>query len=165
MKKSPIKIITYNAIIASVYVVLTLLTYEISYLGLQFRIAEMLMLLCFFRKDSILGLTLGCAISNIFSFSPLDVVFGTMATILACLCIMFSKFLFVGVLAPVVFNGFIVGFELWWLLGAPFWPSVLSVALGELAVLSVAYIIFMLLKKRKGFFESIGADQNLEFLF
>ena len=163
--KKPTQVITYNAIIAAIYVALTLLTYDISYLGLQFRIAEMLMLLCFFRKDSILGLSIGCAISNIFSFSPLDVLFGTLATIFACLCIMFSKFLIVGVIAPVVFNGFIIGFELWWLLGANFWLSVLSVSLGELAVLSVGYIIFMLLKKRKGFFESIGANQNLDFKF
>ena len=160
-----IKTIAYNGIIAAIYVVLTLITYDFSYLGIQFRIAEILMLLVFFRKDSIIGLTLGCLIANLFSFSPWDILFGTLATVFSCLIMMFLKHLIIAVFIPVIFNGFIVAFELWWILEEPFWFSVLTVALGELAVLLLGYLLFMLLKRKKNYLESIGAKQNLGFKF
>ncbi len=163
--KLTVKSIAYNGVLAALYIVLTLLTYEISYLGIQFRIAEMLMFLCFFRKDSIWGLTLGCAISNIFSFSPWDILFGTLATFIACLIIIFSKHMIFTVIVPTVLNAFIVGFELYWLLGEPFWFSCMSVAIGEFVVLMVGYIIFMIIGKRKGVLQAIGANQNLDFKF
>ncbi len=163
--KLPIKSIAYNGVLAALYIVLTLLTYEISYLGIQFRIAEMLMFLCFFRKDSIIGLTLGCAISNILSFSPWDILFGTLATFISCLIIIFTKHMIFTVIIPTVLNAFVVGFELYWLLGEPFWFSCLTVAIGEFAVLMVGYIIFMIIGKRKGVLQAIGANQNLDFKF
>ena len=163
--KITIKSIAYNGILAALYVVLTLATYNISYLALQFRVAELLMLLCFFRKDSIIGVTIGCFIANLFSFSAWDLLFGTMATIIAGTIMMFSKHLAFAAFMPVLFNGFIVGFELWWLLGEPFWISVLSVSLGELAVMAVGYIFFMIMKRRKGFFEAMLLNQNLDFKF
>ena len=58
----------------------------------------------------------------------------------------------------------IIGFELY-LLGEPFWMSCLTVALGELAVLIVGYIFFMIIKCRKNFFKLIRATQNTEFKF
>ena len=142
------KDIVSNALIAALYVVLTLITYPISYQGIQFRFAEILVLLCFFRKDYAIGLTIGCAIANLASSIGLvDVGFGTLAT---CLF-------------PVVANGFIVGFELWKFMGAPFWISVGTVAAGEFAVLVVGYILFMVLKRRKTFFDTIRANQNIAF--
>lgn len=163
--KPAVKSIAYNGILAALYIVLTLLTYEFSYLGVQFRVAEILMIMCFFRKDSIIGLTIGCAIANLFSFSLWDVIFGTLATVISCVLMMFSKWLLLAIMAPVILNGFIVAFELWWLLDEPFWFSCFTVALGELAVLIVGYIIFMILKRRKGLLESMGANQNLDFKF
>ena len=163
--KIDIKTIAYNGILAALYVVLTLATYNISYLGIQFRVAELLMLLCFFRKDSLIGVAIGCAIANLFSFSMWDVLFGTVATLLAGIIMMFSKHLLFAIMMPVVFNGFIVAFELHWLLAEPFWLSVLSVSLGELAVMTVGYIFFMIMKKRKGFLEEMGLNQNLDFKF
>ena len=163
--KITVKSIAYNGILAALYVVLTLATYNISFLALQFRVAELLMLLCFFRKDSLIGVTIGCFIANLFSFSAWDLLFGTMATVLAGLLMMFSKHLVFAIFMPVLFNGFIVAFELNWLLGEPFWISVLSVSLGELTVMLVGYIFFMIIKRRKGFLESIGLNQNLDFKF
>lgn len=157
---------TRNAIIAALYVVITILAYPLSYNVIQFRISEILVLLVFFRKDYAWGITLGCALANVMSALGLfDILFGTIATLLACLCVMFCKHLLTACAFPIIFNAFIVGFELWWLLGEPFWVAVGWVALGELVVMVVGYIIFMLLRKRKDFLKTLGAKQNLDFKF
>ena len=83
MKNELLKSLTRNAIVAAIYVVLTVATSSISFGMLQVRIAEALMLLCFFRRDYIYGLTLGCFISNLFSFMWIDILVGTAATFLA----------------------------------------------------------------------------------
>lgn len=133
-------------------------------MGIQFRVAEIMVLLCFFRKDYAFGLVIGCAIANLPSAIGLvDVGFGSLATLIACLGIMFMKNLGIACLFPVVSNAFIVGFELWKFLGLPFWISVAEVAIGEFAVMVVGYIFFMLIKRRKGFFDTIRANQNIEF--
>lgn len=57
-----------NGIIAAVYVVLTYITYTISFLGLQFRFAEILVLLCFFLLSVIhllLVLNFGSSLDNL----------------------------------------------------------------------------------------------------
>ena len=141
-----------------------MVTYPFSYMGIQFRVSEIMVLLCFFRKDYAFGLVIGCAIANLPSAIGLvDVGFGTLATLIACLGIMFMKNLGIACLFPVVSNAFIVGFELWKFLGLPFWISVAEVAIGEFAVMVIGYIFFMLIKRRKGFFDTIRANQNIEF--
>ena len=164
MKKITTKDIVSNALIAALYVVLTLITYPISYLGIQFRFAEILVLLCFWRKDYSIGLVIGCAIANLASSIGLvDVGFGTFATLIACVGIMFSKWLAIACLFPIISNAFIVGFELYQFLGLPFWLSVGEVALGETVVMIVGYVLFMILKRRKTFFDNIRANQNIAF--
>ncbi len=166
MTNSLVSSMTRNAIIAALYVVITVIAYPLSYNVIQFRISEILVLLVFFRKDYTYGITIGCALANIMSaLGFFDILFGTIATLFACLCIMFCKHLVTACVFPVVFNAFIVGFELWWLLGEPFWFAVGWVTLGEFVVMVVGYIIFMLIRKRKDFLKSLGATQNLDFKF
>ena len=164
MRKITTKDIVSNALIAALYVVFTLITYPISYLGIQFRFAEILVLLVFFRKDYSIGIIVGTAIANLASSIGLvDVGFGTAATIIACVCIMFCKQLAIACIFPIVANAFVVGFELYQFLGLPFWLSVGEVAIGETVVMIVGYVLFMILKRRKTFFENIRANQNIEF--
>ena len=157
--------IATNSIVAALYFVLTLVTAPFSFLGLQFRVAEILVLLCFFRKDYTIGLTLGCLLANL--FSPLgwpDIVFGSLATLLSCVAISFMKQLFIATLFPVVFNAFIVGAELHFVLEEPFWLNVGLVALGEFVVVSiVGYVFFMLVGKKDYVQRAIGARQNFRF--
>lgn len=161
-----LKSIVYNAFIAALYVVLTLLSYPLSFGQIQFRFAEILVLLCFFRKDYAIGLTVGCAVANLFStLGLIDVLFGTLATLTACLIIMWCKHLIIAVFIPVITNGFIIAFELYKVMELSYWASALWVALGELVVLTVGYIFFMILKKRKRFFEAIRSTQNIDFKF
>lgn len=164
--KISVKDMAYNGIIAALYVVLTLITYQFSYGPIQFRVAEILVLLCFFRKDYIIGLTTGTLIANIFSsVSIFDVLFGTVATIIACLLVAYSKILLVSLLYPVVVNGVLIGLLLFVFVDSSvsFWFYAGTVALGELAVMIAGYILFMILKRQKMFLKLIRANQNVAF--
>ncbi len=159
-----IRRICANAVVAAIYVVLTMASYPFSYGMIQVRISEALILLCFFRKDYTIGLTLGCIIANCISFSPYDMLFGSLATLASCLIISFSKNLFFSTLVPVVINAFVVGSELFFLLEEPFWTSVGFVAAGEaIAVVALGYTLFMVLGRKKFFQNLIEANQNLDF--
>ena len=165
MKNELLKSLTRNAVVAAIYVVLTVATSSISFGMLQIRIAEALMLLCFFRRDYIYGLTLGCFISNLFSFMWIDILVGTLATFLACLCICFLSFkrLAIAALYPVLFNAFIVGAELYFFEVGPFWVCTGFVALGEfIAVCVLGYALFMILWRRTKALEVLGANRHLE---
>jgi len=167
MKNNLIKTIARNAFIAANYVVLTYATSAISFGAIQVRISEALVLLCFFRKDYIYGLTLGCFIANLFSpFLPWDLILGTAATFLSCLGICYCKHLFIATLFPVVFNGLLVGIELTYIFadGWPLWLNALTVGGGEfIAVSVIGYLLYLMLRKNQRFFEVMGANQNMEF--
>lgn len=164
-----VKILARNGIIAALYVALTWMTLPLSYGLYQFRVSEILVLLCFFRKDYTFGLVVGCAIANVFSpeIGVLDVVIGSAATLIACLGICFCKHLALAAIIPVVANAFIVGAELVLVAGLTesFWYCALWVGLGELSVMIVGYILYMILKNRQKFYDLIEANQNREFKF
>ena len=84
MKKTT-KFITQAAIIAALYVVLSLLMYTFSYLEIQCRVAEALCMTIFYTPAGIFGVVIGCLITNLFGGSPLDTIFGTGATLMAAL--------------------------------------------------------------------------------
>ena len=91
-KTDIIKDMTANALIAALYAAFTIAIAPISYGPIQFRFSEILVLLCFFNKKYTIGLTLGCLLANLYSpTASLDIPFGTAATLVACVGIMFSK--------------------------------------------------------------------------
>ena len=67
MSKNYVNRIAIFGIVTAIYVVITVLLMPYSFYGIQFRISEALVLLCFYKKDYIIPLTLGCAIANLFS--------------------------------------------------------------------------------------------------
>ena len=150
------------AIITALYVTLTIVLSFMSFGDIQFRIAEVLLFLCFFRKDYGIALILGCAIANFFSpLGIIDVVFGTLATAISVFLIMKSKNIFIASLFPVVFNAVLVGLELHLVLGLPLLVSMATVALGEAVVVIVlGNLIFFKLRKNTSFLELIEATQN-----
>lgn len=161
-----VSMIARNGIIAAMYVVFTLLTYPVSFGLYQLRAAEMLVLLCFFRKDYTLGLTVGCAIVNLFSseIGIIDVLFGTCATLISCLLVSFCKHLWVAAIIPIVVNGLVIGAELFYFANVQYFLVACGfVALGELGAMIIGYVIFIFLRKRNKFFEIIAAEQNVEF--
>ena len=156
-----IKNLTRLALVAAMYVAMTLAVPALAYGAIQFRFSEILVLLCFYRKDYSAALILGCFIANL--FSPLgwyDLVFGVAATVLAVLPMYYLKNVFLAALLPVISNGVLVGVELS-LIGEPLWFSMGTVALGELAVMTAGAVIFKLVfEKNAPMMKLIGSTRN-----
>lgn len=159
---SKIKDIVRLSIISALYVVLTVMN-PFSYNMIQFRISEILMLLCFFRKDYSFALIVGCFISNLFSEIMLyDIIFGTFATVISCIVINNTKNIYIAGIAPVVFNGLIVGAELSIAFQTPYFLNVFWVSLGELVVMIIGVLAFLKLKNNTVFMELIKANRNIK---
>ncbi len=168
MKNDVVKSITRNAVVAAIYFLLTFAGQGIGFGPIQVRISEALVLLCFFRRDYVLGLTLGCLLSNLVSpFFPWDLLIGTAATLISCLLISFCKHLALATLIPVVINGFAIGAELTYLFHVGtngFWITSSLIILGEFIAVSVlGYLLLLLLKRNKSFYDAIGATKNTEY--
>lgn len=139
------------AITAAVYTVATLAIAPLSYGAIQLRLSEVMTLLAFIDPVYIIGLVLGCAISNLYSpLGIIDVIVGTSATLISVYMISKTKSLLISTLWPTIMNGLIVGAELFFVLNQPFWLSTLYVALGEFIVVTcIGYPLFKLLLKRE----------------
>lgn len=156
---TPVQRLVRCAVIAAVYVVLCLVLAPFSYGAVQVRVAEALCLLPVFGAEYIVGVTLGCFLANLFGSTILDVIFGTLATLLACLVTYRLRHLRIKGLAipaslpPVLFNAVIVGIEItlfftdYSAMSAPLWLLCLgngiSVGIGEIiscTVLGVALV-------------------------
>lgn len=83
MKKLTIRDVADIAIVAAIYVVLTVTPplNAISYGAYQFRISEMMNFMAFYNPKYIIAVTIGCMIANFFSFGPLDVFVGGGSTL------------------------------------------------------------------------------------
>lgn len=150
MKKT--RFITEAAIIGALYAVLTIILAPISYGQVQFRISEALTILPLFTPAAIPGLFVGCIIANF--FSPLgwvDVVFGASASLIAAYLTYKMPMRILAPLPPVLANGVIIGFELYYVYSLPLVPSMLWVALGELVICyGLGYPLILVLDKIKG---------------
>jgi len=150
------KMLVSTALIAAIYVVMTLAIAPLSYGMIQIRISEVLVLLAFIDKKYAPGLVLGCFIANCFSpFGLMDVAFGTVCTAAALWGITrHSKTLFGATLWPVFCNSFI-GVELCFF-GDPLLLSMAAVALGEfLAVSCLGYVLFRQIMKNDALVERL----------
>lgn len=156
------KLICLCAVTAALYAALTAATAPFAYGAVQFRAAEALCVLPYFIPQIAWGVFAGCFVSNILSGNVFDVIFGSLATLMAALCTAYlgkqgrSKAL--ACLMPVVFNGITVGavitfaYEGRKLAGALglFAVNALWVSLGEAAVMfAIGYPFMKLIDKNK----------------
>lgn len=152
--QSRVRFFSEVAVIASIYAVLTVVLSFISYGEIQFRIAEVLLILMCFRRSAGPGMVLGCAIANLFSpFGLVDLVLGTLATALGCLGAYLLRKQPVGIMVipTIVANTIIVGIELLVFAGVPFWLGGGAVFIGEAAVLYILGIPFYWALKKLNF--------------
>lgn len=160
-----VKTMTRIAAVAAIYIVFTVIISPLSYGEYQFRFAEILVLLCFYRKDYSYGLIIGCLIANIFSpLGIVDMVFGTLATTISVYLISRSKNIYLASLYPVIFNGIIVGLILFYIgeVPIPLYLLMFYVAAGEFIVVSIiGVVLFKQLEKNEGFLNLIEANQNI----
>ena len=139
------------AVVGAAYAALTMALAPISYGPIQMRLSEVLCILPFFLPCTTWGLFLGCMIANLISAAGVwDVIFGSLATLCACLCIQALgqqgrgasswQRVILAVLMPVLWNALIVGGMLTWSLtdtplfhfSRQFWIFAGEVGLGEL---------------------------------
>ena len=126
------------ALIAALYAALTLLLAPISYGEIQLRISEALTLLPILLPEAVPALAVGCLLANILGGAPVyDIVFGTLATLLAAIATRLLRARpRLAAAMPVLFNGVIVGAVVHYAY-APVIPlalCMLSVSAGEAAV-------------------------------
>ena len=143
MSKWSTRQIATAAIIAALYTVMSLLSsiLGLTYGPIQCRFSEALTVLPFFLPEAVPGLFVGCLVTNLMStVGPLDIIFGSMATLLAALWTAKMPNKFLATLPPVICNMVLVGAEIAWFStqeGAAFWPAFafnsLTVGIGEAA--------------------------------
>lgn len=138
--------IAFSGILAAVYAAVTIATASFAYGPIQFRIAEALAVLCCFEPTAVIGMTLGCFLANIFStVGPLDMAVGTLATLIAVLCMVRWRKPWQMILPNVISNGVLIGLLIAFYATAEapehFWTvfavSGAEVAFGELVVMVV----------------------------
>ena len=148
-----------QAVIAAVYTAISLALMPITFGVVQCRIAESMMVLPFYNRKHTVGLTLGCLITNMFSPSlgMADVVFGTAATFVACLCAVWlgahvrrrrlnaARFVWLVPAVAAAINGVIIGALLYFVLGFPFIASAISVAAGEAVAVAAGVLAMRLI--------------------
>ena len=114
-----IKKITRQAIVAAIYVVLTIGLAPISYGQLQFRISELLAILPFFNPQYIVGVTLGVFVANMYStLGIVDMIVGTLHTFLSVYIMSKMKNFYLACLVPVALM-FIIALEIYFLMPNP----------------------------------------------
>ena len=118
------------------------------------------------------GLWIGCILANLYTGTIADIVFGSLATLLAALCTAWFgkrgntvKNRILGCLMPVIFNAVIVGAVLTWAYRIQEFPSPIrsygfnafTVGLGELGVLFlIGYTLLRQLPRVKSFREFVA---------
>ena len=153
MQKSTLHL-TQGAVIAALYVVLTLLSnaFNLSSGVIQLRISEALYALAIFTPSAVLGLFVGCILSNIFVGSiVIDVIFGSIATLIGAF---FTYKLrhrpLISLIPPILSNAIIIppilkfayGFE------GSVWFFALTVGIGELLSCGVlGYLLYLAIKR------------------
>jgi uncharacterized membrane protein len=129
------KDLTLAGVIAAIYAAVTLLLQPISFGAVQFRVSEALTILPVLTGAAVPGLFIGCLLANLLGgVSALDVVFGSLATLLAAILTRaLRKKTYLAPLPPVLVNALVIGAVLSVAIeNFPFWLAAGSVGLGQL---------------------------------
>ncbi|MDD2648258.1 MAG: QueT transporter family protein [Eubacteriales bacterium] len=150
MKTENLRALTFGALIAAVYAVLTYALAPISYGAVQFRVSEALTMLPMLMPCAVPGLFVGCIIANLIGGAGLvDVIVGSLATLAAAILTrMLRKKPLIALLMPVILNGVMVGASLSYIYNLPLFETMGTVALGEAVVLyALGYPLYLALSR------------------
>ncbi len=155
MKNQKVLFLTQSAMIAAIYVVLTIIFQPFSFGDMQVRIAEALTILPAFTPAAIPGLFIGCLIANLLGGAILpDVIIGSFATLLGALLTYTlrkqSKYL--TPIPPIIFNSILMPFVLRYAYGLnlPIWYFVLTIGAGEILSCGIlGMILYTALQKNQ----------------
>ena len=136
MKNKNVTFLTQAAMIAAIYVVLTLLFRPVSFGEIQVRISEALTILPLFTPAAVPGVFVGCLIANIIGGGILpDIIFGSLATLIGAVLTyrLREHTPLLAPLPPIAANTVIVPFVLFYGYGVnlPIPFMMLTVGIGE----------------------------------
>ncbi|WP_195540485.1 QueT transporter family protein [Eubacterium maltosivorans] len=119
--------LTFIAIVAALYVALTLIN-PISFGMFQFRVSAIISVLPFLDKRFIPGCILGVCIANFFSsLGIVDVVAGLAIALINYYGVIHLKNIYIQVICYAMVAGLIVGLELYFIAATPLILSMISV--------------------------------------
>lgn len=153
MKEKNVTFITQAAMIAAIYVVLTLLFRPVSFGEIQVRISEALTILPLFTPAAVPGVFAGCLIANIIGGGILpDIIFGSLATLIGAVLTyrLRERTPFLAPLPPIAANTVIVPFVLFYGYGVnlPIVFMMLTVGIGEVLSCGVLGLLLYTALKR-----------------
>lgn len=155
MKNKNVTFLTQAAMIAAIYVVLTLVFRPISFGEIQVRIAEALTILPVFTPAAVPGVFVGCLIANIIGGGILpDIIFGSLATLIGAVLTykLREKNVLLAPVPPIAANTIIVPFVLFYGYGInlPIPFMMLTVGVGEVLSCGVlGLVLYSALKRYK----------------
>ena len=141
MKENKTRNLVFSALIAAIYVVLTLLLRPISYGPIQFRVSEALCVLPYFTPAAIPGVFIGCLISNLLGGAVLmDIVFGSLATLIGAIgSWLLRRNRWLVSLPPILSNTLIIPWVLKFAYGSEdlVWYMMITIGIGEILAIGV----------------------------
>lgn len=138
-----------SALLAALYATLTLLLAPISYGSLQCRISETMTVLPLLMPQAIPGLFVGCLIANLYTGMITDVIFGSLATLVAAIgTYLLRRRPIAAAACPVAANAVIVGLVLTGSNGLPWYVNMLEVGAGELVAVALGMLVLYPALKR-----------------
>lgn len=154
------KKLTTLGLVAALYAVITLALSGISYGSIQFRMAEVMVLLPLLGKEYILALTIGCFLANVVGpYGVPDIIFGTLATFISTYLVYLTGktmkdkkgHLLIASLWPTIVNAIIIGIMLNKFLGFPLILSMLQVGFGQFVVITIIGVpLFNMIERKYG---------------
>lgn len=166
MKNTSLRDIVFSALVGALYVVLCYFgnIFGLNFGVIQFRFAEALTVLPFLCPATAWGLFVGCVLANLLSpYGLPDLIFGSLATLLAGLLTARCKSMWMAPLPPALCNGLIVGALLAWYeagftaaFPGVFLFNALSVGISELLVCCILGLPLLALLTQTGVFPKKG---------
>lgn len=136
-KQTNVTLLVQAAMIAALYVVLTIIANALGLASqaIQARFSEALTILPYFTPAAISGLFVGCILANFLTGAAIpDVVFGSLATLIgAFLTYRLRKHKWLAPIPPIISNAVIIPPVLLFAYGIrPLWFSFITVTAGEI---------------------------------
>ena len=150
-----------SAVIAAMYIVITLITSGIAFRDVQVRLSEALCVLPIFTPTAIPGLFVGCLLANFLAGAPTaDIICGSLATLIGAFGTwkLRDRKPYIALLPPIIANQLVIPFVLkyGYKIEKPIWRMIITIGLGEIcACLILGLLLYrLLLPRREEYFEN-----------
>jgi uncharacterized membrane protein len=150
MKNNSTVFLVRGAIIAAIYVAVTLLLAPISFGPIQVRVSEALTVLPVLFPEAIPALYIGCLLANLGSpLGLVDILGGSAVTLLAAIATYRLRAnVKIALLPPVLFNAFLISIYVRTVLQWPYWLTAVSIGIGQaIAVYGLGLPLLRYLKR------------------